>query len=139
MGGIRLCFKHVRTPLQHVAVHKAPWTALQSGSPSTDVCKGFETTTGYPPRAFFVRRNLILQRGEGSLVKPCGQILKKVLAVLACRLYNTHIAPVAQWIEQWPPEPCAGVRFPSGARERQDQFLAFLFPILKDSCLCELV
>ena len=23
-------------------------------------------------------------------------------------------APVAQWIEQWFPVPCAGVRFPSG-------------------------
>ena len=25
-----------------------------------------------------------------------------------------HYAPVAQWIEQWFPVPCAGVRFPSG-------------------------
>ena len=24
------------------------------------------------------------------------------------------LAPVAQWIEQWFPVPCAGVRFPSG-------------------------
>ena len=44
-----------------------------------------------------------------------------MLAVLGRRLYNNDIAPVAQWIEQWPPEPCAGVRFPSGARERQEE------------------
>ena len=25
-------------------------------------------------------------------------------------------APVAQWIEQWPPEPCAGVRFAPGVQ-----------------------
>jgi hypothetical protein len=27
-------------------------------------------------------------------------------------------APVAQWIEQWPPEPCAGVRLASGVLSR---------------------
>ena len=26
----------------------------------------------------------------------------------------SRYAPVAQWIEQWFPVPCAGVRFPSG-------------------------
>ena len=29
--------------------------------------------------------------------------------------YCYYYASVAQWIEQWPPEPCAEVRFLSGA------------------------
>lgn len=36
------------------------------------------------------------------------------------------IAPVAQWIEQWPPEPCAEVRFLSGA------FFMPIIPIFTD-------
>ena len=35
-------------------------------------------------------------------------------------------APVAQWIEQWPPEPCAWVRFPSGAMGNGQRDLAIL-------------
>ena len=31
-----------------------------------------------------------------------------------CNFQFPECAPVAQWIEQWFPVPCAGVRFPSG-------------------------
>lgn len=121
------------------AVRKARSNTKCHCLPSTGGRKGFETTKGYPLRAFFVRRITIpIPHGRSALVESCGHICKKVLAVFACRLYNTHIAPVAQWIEQWPPEPCAGVRFPSGAFERQE-FSWRSFPILKDSCLCELI
>ena len=35
-----LSSRHALAPLRHVVVHKAPWTALPSGSPSTNVRKG---------------------------------------------------------------------------------------------------
>ena len=38
-----------------------------------------------------------------------------ILAVFLILRYNNINASVAQWIEQWPPEPCAEVRFLSDA------------------------
>ncbi len=44
----------------------------------------------------------------------------KIRSVLILQQQGTEThqiihVPVAQWIEQWPPEPCAQVRFLSGA------------------------
>lgn len=41
--------------------------------------------------------------------------LQEPLASFEKVLYYIKDASVAQWIEQWPPEPCAEVRFLSGA------------------------
>ena len=42
------------------------------------------------------------------------QYSENVLYYLKEFCYFLKYAPVAQWIEQWFPVPCAGVRFPSG-------------------------
>ena len=36
------------------------------------------------------------------------------LGINPLKIRFSRYAPVAQWIEQWFPVPCAGVRFPSG-------------------------
>jgi hypothetical protein len=35
-----------------------------------------------------------------------------------------NVVPVAQWIEQWPPEPCAQVRFLSGTLNLDTSFIS---------------
>ena len=59
----------------------------------------------------------------GTTIQPKEKTLHLVDIVLyflsrsGCTLIIQHsnfYAPVAQWIEQWFPVPCAGVRFPSG-------------------------
>ena len=51
-------------------------------------------------------------------MNPQGNFLiffKLVLAFFSILLYDNGDASVAQWIEQWPPEPRAEVRFLSDA------------------------
>ena len=62
----------------------------------------------------------MFHKNIGMITKMSCKCLKQRVSKIFWKLEidSNLFAPVAQWIEQWFPVPCAGVRFPSGVFAR---------------------